>query len=345
MHFVRYGIVSLLILTFISGCATVKESEVQLPKQQVANNTTEYSVPLSKLGDMIEATNDSDVYIAIMPIVNKIPSLGKLPDDITGMLKTAFMNIGYKVHVVYSIDALNNVNSPEKYIVEGEISEFEQVKGGGNGFNLSLSATANGNEGDMDYNNESGTEVKNIALDLRVLNALTGEYIPFVFTKNKLQIVKKTKSRSIAISIIGNGFGFSGNYTKQNGVDSSLRILSEFSTVELLGKLRSLPYWMVLPNGKPDYKVINNYKRQFRYFNKNMKEKYIIFLLRSFYPNVNYKNLKNYVRVAKKRLGLYPIDGKLTPDLFAKLLLGVTKKSIKTKIVQDRQNLLNSVLE
>ncbi len=337
----------LVIIVVFNGCATVKESDVQLPKQVIKKNINKYTISLQKIGDMLSATKDNDIYIAIKDITNKTLMNNKVPDDITGMLKTAFMNIGYKVHVVYSIDALNQIadKNAEKYVIEGEISEFEQTKSSGSGMNLGLSATVNNNSADFEYNNDKGTQVFNLALDLRVINANTGEYIPFVFAKNKIQLVKNTKSNSFSFFIIGNGFGMSGSFTKQNGVFSSLRLLSELSSVEIVGKLRSLPYWLALPNAKPNFNVINNYKRQFNYFNKDIKYRYIKFLLGFYYSNINDKNFNNYVILFKKKMDIYPADSKLTPELFSKLLIGATEHSIKVGISKKRDNLLNSIIE
>ncbi len=336
----------IFLAIIFGGCAasTVKKSDVKLPKQTITTNITQYSVPLQKLGDMIYATGDSDIYIVINDITNKTLNLGKVPEDITGMLKTAFLNMGYKVHVFYSLDAVKNMDH-DVYVIEGEISEFEQTEGSGNSFDIGLSASKGDVDSDLDYSNEAGTQVFNLSLDLRVLNAITGEYIPFVFAKNKIRLVKRTKSKSISFFIFGNGFGMSGNYTKENGIFSSLRLLAELSSVELIGKLKILPYWMVLPNGKPDYQVINNYKRKFRYFQPQMKRAYIEFLLKYYYPDLNGKNFNRYLILTKKRLNLFPADVSLTPELFSALLIGVTKHSLRSEISNKRKHLLNSVLK
>jgi PBP1b-binding outer membrane lipoprotein LpoB len=345
----RVKILSTLLIAgiFFTGCATtVKESEVALPEQKIVSNTNQYSVPLQKLGDMLYTVGDEDIYIALGDITNKTLNLGKVPNDITGMLKTAFVNIGYKVHVLYNNDMVSTLaqQNKEVYIVEGEISEYEQVKGSGDGFNLGLSVSSGDQSGDMDYSDESGTKVFNLSLDLRVIDGRTGEYKPFVFAKNKIRLVQRNKSRSISFFIVGNGFGMSGNYSKQNGMFSSLRLLSELSSIEIVGKLRSLPYWLVLPNGKPNYNVINNFKRHFKYYSQDTKKKYIGFLLRYYYPNLNSNNFNQYVKNIKSKLGIYPPDDRLTPELFAQLLINATKHSLKSEISNKRKNLLESVV-
>ncbi len=337
-----------IMASLFSGCSTtVNESDVELPKQNIVANTNQYSVPLQKLGDMLYTIGDEDIYIAFADITNKTLSIGKVPEDITGMLKTAFVNMGYKIHVLYNLDMVNALAAQNKevYIIEGEISEYEQVKGGSNSFDMGLSASYNDQSGDMDYSNEDGTKVFNLSLDLRVIDARTGEYKPFVFAKNKIRLIQRSKSRSISFFIVGNGFGLSGSYSKQNGIFSSLRLLSELSSIEIIGKLRNLPYWIVLPNGKPDYNVINNFKRHFKYFDPLIKRKYIEFLIKYYYPDLKDDMLDRYVVKIKKDLNIYPANSSLTPELFAKLLVNVTSRSIKNEISAKRKKLLNSVIE
>ena len=152
-------------------------------------------------------------------------------------------------------------------------------------------------------------------------------------------------SNKISFFIAGNGFGFGGKAKVQNGVHESLRLLSEASSVELLGKLKLLPYWNVIPNATPEHQVINNFKRKFRALPNDEQLIYIFSLLSKYYMQINENNFDYYVVKFKKDYGLYPTDNKITPELFARLLINLPKSELKKEALSKRKELLNSVIK
>jgi hypothetical protein len=329
------------------GCGTAVAKKmipkVERPRQEVTSNVTRYSVSLQMLGDMLYDINDPDIYIYIAPITNKTTGVGKVPEDIAGMLKSAFLNMGYKVHVVSNPDLIPK--GADAYIVEGEISEFDMVKAENAGFDLGLYFGQGKGETDASMNSGYGYQEVRLGLDLRMLNAHTGEYVPFVFAKNKVTMYRVKESNKIGFSIAGNGFGLSGSAKAQNGVHESFRLLSEASSVELLGKLRLLPYWLAIPNARPEYQVINNYKRKFRAVPPEKQRAYIYYLLSRYYPQINAENFKQYIVRFKQQHGLYPVDDKITPNLFVQLLIDLPKKEVRAAVEAEKDRLLDSIVE
>ena len=336
-----------LTAILISGCTSSMSKslipKMQMPKQEIVSNDTKYDISLQMIGDMIYEIGDPDIYIYVKPITNKTTAIGKVPEDIAGMLKSAFMNMGYKVRVL--AEPSNNL-PPDTYIIEGEISEFDAVKAQRSGFNLGVSFGAK--KGESEGEGESDFEYKEIrlAVDLRAINAATGEYVPFAFAKNKITITKLKDSNRIGFSVAGNGFGLSGSASVKNGVHSSLRLLSESSAVELLGKIRLLPYWLAIPNAMPEYQVINNFKRKFTtYYDDHKKKLFIHYLLSKFYPELSETTLPFYVKRFKEQYGLFPKDSAITADLFAKLLIELPKAQKRRNFANERRNLLRSTIE
>jgi len=326
------------------GCAASKKMvpKIEKPKQQVMENITKYNVSLSKIGDMLEDIKDSDIYVYITPISNKTAALGKLPQDIEGMLKTAILNMGYKVHLVADPNVILEKGF-NVYVIEGEISEFDTIKEERASANVALSFGKG--KGATEAEAEGGYNFKemHLGIDLRIYDGSTGEYLPFVFSKNKITLKRIGDSNRVGIFIAGNGFGIGGEASIQNGLHESIRLLSEIGTVEVIGRLKLLPYWTVIPNAKPDYRVINNYKRSFRAFDEDRKKIYIAYLLSYFYPQINEKNKDQLIIDFKKRHALYPYDSKLTPELFATLLINLPKHASRELNRMKKDELLDSL--
>ncbi len=336
-----------LATLLLSGCATSlakkRIPKLEKPKQEVMSNITKYSVALEKIGDMLYQVKSPDIYIYVSPITNKTAAVGKVPEDIEGMIKSALVNMGYKVHLVASPDALKP--NKESYIIEGEISEFDAIRAKaasselGFEFGKGAGSTEAGGEGGYAYK-----EI-NMAIDLRVFNPFTGEYIPFAIAKNKITIKKIEESDKISFFIAGNGFGFGGKASVKNGTHESLRLLGEAGVVEIIGKLKLLPYWTAIPNAVPEYQVINNFKRKFRAMPFEQQVPYIYALLQKYYPQINPDNFDAYVIRFKREYGIYPANADLTDELFAKLLINLPKSELKKDVAAKRKALLQSIVE
>ncbi len=340
--------VSFLILLLFAGCGIERAKKMipklkKPPQEQVVSNDTKYSVSLQMIGDMLYEIEDPDIYIYIQPITNKTTGIGKVPEDIQGMLKTAFLNMGYKVHVISNPQLIPN--GVEAYMIEGEISEFDAIRTERAGFDFGLYFGQGSGETDFSKNRSYSYEEIRLAIDLRVMNAYTGEYVPFVFAKNRLLIRKIAGSNEVGFHIAGNGFGLNGSASVKNGVHESLRLLAEASSVELLGKLRLLPYWLAIPNAMPEYQVINNYKRKFRSVPPQKKVTYVYYLLSKYYPDINDQNFYAYVKKFKATHGIYPVNTDITPELFVKLLIDLPKKEVRSRVESKRKKLLKSILE
>ena len=337
----------LLVLFFINGCATGVAKKMipklEQPKQEIVENTTKYNVSLEKIGDMLYQIKSNDIYIYISPITNKTAAVGKLPEDIEGMIKSAFLNMGYKVHIVTSPEAFPQ--NSEAYVIEGEISEFDAIRAKEASANIGLSFGKGAGESEGEGEGEYSYKEIHLGLDLRAYNPFTGEYIPFAVAKNKITIKKIADSNKISFFIAGNGFGFGGQAKVQNGVHESLRVLSEASIVELLGKLKLLPYWTVIPNAIPEPQVINNYKRKFHSLSVEDQVIYTYALLSKYYPNITPETIDNYIIRFKREYGVYPINADITPELFAKLLINLPKTELKRSVSSKREELLKSVVE
>jgi len=94
---------------------------------------------------------------------------------------------------------------------------------------------------------------------------------PGIQTQNSIILYKNDKSREFGFSIFGNGLGFNGSVSLNQGKHEALRLLVEFSILELIGKYYNIPYWKLLPNGKVDEDVIMKERMKFRRVRRDLK--------------------------------------------------------------------------
>lgn len=249
----KFSIVAIASL-FITACV---EPKVDLPKHsEIHKGQTDYSNALEYLDTMISVFNNGEPMVVVIDeIEDKTASQGKVPQNITDIIKTSFNKIGHHVVTLYTYD-----QSKEKrkvYIINGAITEFDIIEQQEDSKEAALEFGNDKYKNNSDGEIESGSKITKLALNFNPADPDTGVYIPRTSTSNKITIYQKKSANQFAFSILGSGFGFSNSLTKIQGLHSSITILAEFSVAEVLGKLGKFPYWL-LTNGKVD-KDINNY--------------------------------------------------------------------------------------
>jgi len=102
-----------------TGCnpGNVLKPDVELAENSaVEEKMNKYTDALENLNDIMEIYRESGISLAIMPVENKTSAIGKLPNDVTIMVKSAINEIGDKVRVYqYSDQVLSKID--KLYIV------------------------------------------------------------------------------------------------------------------------------------------------------------------------------------------------------------------------------------
>lgn len=318
-------VVATIILT---GC---NPGNMVKPKVELAENSAveekmnKYTDALENLNEIMEVYREGGISLAVMPVENKTSAIGKLPNDVTIMVKSALNEVGSKVRVFqYSDNVLTNVE--KLYLVEGAITEFDTTNKSKRGFNVGAHGGGGSGEYDADGSSDADDSISNMTVDFNLIDAATGAYIPKVHTSNSIKIIKKSASSDFGFSILGSGFGLSASASKSQGVHSAIRLLVDLSMVELIGKLREYPYWIAVSGGKVNQRLLRRMKKNFSRFPEESKAIYITHLLSVINPSIkgqekliNPKAQKAIINY-KTKYGIMPINETLTPALYIHLL-------------------------
>lgn len=254
---------SIVIVALLLGCnGTAPEVQLNKAGSEIVTVSTDYTRVLEGLNGMVQVFHGEPMNIFVDTIENKTAARGKLPSDITDIVKTSFNKIGNYVTMIYD-DNSENLKRSEVYKINGAITEFDVVYAEDRGVNGAGTATYNGNRGDVDASADKEAQKIQIAINFNPSHLHGGNYISRTSTSNKVTVEKKSSANAFALSILGTGFGFNNAITKSQGIHASLVVLSEFSVVEVLGKLGKFPYWLLSNGGKVNRDVVSHLSSTF----------------------------------------------------------------------------------
>jgi len=275
----------IFIIISIQGCVkqpkfTEEEKKITKPME----NNTYFSDAFEKLNTLLFMFEQKKYKFQVKMIENMTSNKG-MPSDIRSFLATPIILHIHNMELlaytpIYSmreaqIAGLTHFpemkkNMPE-LVIGGAITQFDKGIISEN-INFDFDAEFGRGKGDTDLrmDHDRGDTISQIALDLNVFSHDDRSYIAGVAIHNKIEIHKKRKKNRIGLFINGSGIGYSKYTTLQQSKDEALRILSEYSLLQLLGRLYNIPYWKcTTPNLEPDKLIV---QRKINRFN-NSKEK------------------------------------------------------------------------
>ena len=348
----------------LGGCAAVQKMVSLKPEadkiqaEGARTKITKFSDSLKNLGRLAETYKDEPFKVTVLPIENKSAAIGKLPNDITVMVESAINSIGSTKIIAIPYDMADPAAVQGDYFyIRGAITEFDTIKKKSSGFNAAVALTGlkdigrGGNkDADMDMSAGSSLGVSSITIDFNMVNARTNEFIPGVHTKNTMKITDVVTNSDIGFSIAGSGFGINGSVTETQGTHAVIRLLVELSMVELIGKLRTYPYWIAVHDSKIDRDLLEKMQNDFRAFDKNTQTIYIQHLLSIIYDDVSVDSTKMAVtnkRIIefKRKNNVIPYNEEISTELYTTLLTEIpkilTKKGWNTNIKRVFSKILN----
>jgi len=255
---IKLSIVTMGLL-LVTGCTPPKVELAEFGK--IDDIKTDYTQALRNVDTMIAVFNGKPIGVYIKPIADRTASGGKLPRDISTVVKKSFNSIGYNVKTMFTI----NTKKPPKnkfYIIDGAITEFDLLKVAGSGRDVAGQGTYNNQKGSVDFGMDQEDKLTKLAITFNPQDPRTGNYVPNASTSNRIEINQKSAGNEFAISILGSGIGLDNAVTKAQGVHSSINILVELSVVELLGKLTKYPYWL-LTRGEVNNDIVSHLSTHF----------------------------------------------------------------------------------
>lgn len=268
----------LLLLPLLVGCATKSQIDDVVvgskTKALPSDNITHFSDILRQFGKdadnffILRGLRPNSVGIGIRDIENATSDTKLL--HISSVIETAIQEIFAGVYkpvlkpislvLVRDFNALPDLSQqngrlPQDtyFAIDGAITESSKVS---LSTDLSFDATIGSRqyyEADIGYDFGKNIEAKTISLDLKVLDVTPTNFNSLLgFTSNSLTIYNTKNNTGFGFYILGNGFNLNSDVVKNQSEDYALRVLAEYSIMQLIGRYLQVPYWLCLNIEKPD---------------------------------------------------------------------------------------------
>lgn len=311
----------LLIIIGLQGCVSqpkFTQDEKKMAKPMV--NNTYFSDAFEKLNRLLFLFQQKKYKFQVKNIDNMSSDKG-MPSDIKSFLSTPLILHMHNMKII-AYTPIYNIREAQiagvKYfpkmgkimpelVIDGAITQFDKGILSEN-INIDFDAEFGKGKGDSDFrmDHDRGDTLSQIALDLNVFTYDDRSYIAGSAVHNKIEIHRKRKKNRIGLFINGSGIGYSKYTTFKQSKDEALRILSEYSLLQLIGRLYNVPYWKcTTPNLEPDKLIVQRKVNRFNNTKKTGKIKLLEELITFYSFNSTPKDTNRYTIVS---------DGKLSKD-------------------------------
>lgn len=287
LHLRRITVKSILLMitaiTFIS-CAAVdpRKVDVEVDSELPNIKRTALSQSLPHLGQMTLVYGSDLVFIMIDGGIDytgtSAATGGEIPYDIKEMIKSTINAIGGNVYFVpnnprFMIEMVQAGHttyerkySPHVLLTSG-ITEFDRGLDT-RGKNEDLGIATSDDKAGLEYQQLEKKSVANITLDLNLLDFHANVGIPRMQTVNSIQVHKGLAESELGLSLYGPTFGLKGTIKKVGGRHAAVRLLVQFSIVQIIGKYFDLPYWRLLEDAALDPIVLDTLENDFHQMNE-----------------------------------------------------------------------------
>ncbi|CAA6812284.1 MAG: Unknown protein [uncultured Sulfurovum sp.] len=293
MFIKKSNLVVLLVLFTMQGCIvdqpkfTVDEQKIVMP----IDNNTYFTDAFKKLNKLLAIYGQPNYKFQVKTIENMSSAQQAMPLDSKAFLRTPLilhMNqlslLAYEpIYNRYETETTGFVYFPDmkkvmpELVINGSITQFDKgYISESQNFDLDVEFGSGNSDTDSRFDHDRSKSLSQIALDLNVFKYKDRSYVSGVATQNKIVISRERKKNRFGLFLNGSGLGYSKYATMQQSKDEALRILSEYSLIQLLGRLYQVPYWTcTTPHMKPDIEIIEKKVAQFNGKKQIVKSKLI----------------------------------------------------------------------
>lgn len=318
---------------------SVEEQKIVMP----IDNTTYFTDAFKKLNKLLMIYGQPNYKFQVKTIDNMTSAQQSMPMDSKAFLRTPLilhMNqlslLAYEpIYNRYETQTTGFVYFPDmkkvmpELVINGSITQFDKgYISESRNFDLDVEFGSGSNDTDSRFDHDRSKSLSQIAMDLNVFKYKDRSYVSGVATQNKIVISRQRKKNRFGLFLNGSGLGYSKYATMQQSKDEALRILSEYSLIQLLGRLYQVPYWTcTTPNMKPDLEIIEKKVAQFSGKKKIIQSKLIERLigLYGYKVNIDGTLLPEDVKILQKIVGKYKFKSTeiLSPDFYRELYMNV----------------------
>ncbi|WP_300451726.1 hypothetical protein [Accumulibacter sp.] len=262
----------------------------------------------------------------------------ELPTDLTDMLITSVSRIGRKtVYIPNDLDFRKNyagagarlsVRVP-KVLIGGSITEFDRaIASTARGADLGVSFGKGKGKSEGSVGEKGAYTISRLTIDLNLADVASNTMVPGVYAANSMKVINETAEGNFDFAIFGNGLGFNSTNRYLQGRHDAIRLLVDFSVVQLLGRYLAVPYWRCLPESQADASVIERIERSYLANTRSVRVKWLQSTLRDYghalpqsgvYDAATHAALEATARRLAIRRPLSLEDGKLFAELYVRI--------------------------
>ena len=288
-----------VLLVAMQGCTIVNQPKFSAEEQKIAipiDNNSYFTGAFKKLNKLLELYGQPVYKFQVKTIENMTSARQSMPMDSKSFLRTPLilhMNrlslYAYEpIYNKYEAQTTGHVFFPNmkkvmpELVINGSITQFDKgYISNSRNFDLDLEFGAGTGDTDTRFDHDRSKSLSQIAMDLNIFKYNDRSYVSGVATQNKIVISRERKKNRFGMFLNGSGVGYSKYATMQQSKDEALRILSEYSLIQLLGRLYQVPYWKCTTHNMPvDTEIVAKKISQFTNATKSVKFKLIERLLK-----------------------------------------------------------------
>ena len=283
-------------MALFQGCSQTTFSKQEQNITRPIDNNTYFTKAFKRLNHLLIVLKKPHYKFQVKNIENMTSAKQSMPSDSKNFIKTPLILHINKLTVLAYEPIYNQLeakttgflyfpdmkkNMPQ-LVINGAITQFDKgILSDSTNFDIDAEFGRGRGDTDLRYDQDRSNDLSQIALDLSIFKYKDRAYLSGVATQNKIEIYRKKRKNRFGLFLNGSGIGYSKYNTMQQSKDEGLRILSEYSLIQLLGRLYEVPYWRcITPNIEADEYVVDKKVKKFINAKGKIKVKLIEQLIR-----------------------------------------------------------------
>jgi len=305
MRMLVFAVIYLMPL-FLSGCKkpevpTLAPMEVTSPAKSI------YTTALHELNTLLRVyTASHDIepenmsYYHVKPIKDETgisASSGEIPSNITTLVRDAIAQVSHNVRYVEMYDRDDSIHiTVENDLhasgrIQAKVSGRERpvanytITGAISMFDRNLQSTSDSKKGMISFGQGGGNTQGDVTL--KASSAFSKIGVSFhIYEPNGVSLPGKfggeidvwlaKNSNDFGFSISGTGIGYAAEAVAMHGRHMALKMLTEFSIVQIIGNTKNIPYWRIGGKNRifqEDAHVLEKWRNYYNYLNSNPNDK------------------------------------------------------------------------
>ena len=273
-----------LALVSLTACSSLPSNVTTTTKKVPPDlKKTVFNKAIHNLGVMYKIYGKKELRIMPTSVFDNtgasIASKAEIPNDVTNMMKSNLNSLGGGITLIPYDPLLMSRLGSQGYsnwgdkllpylIIDGGITEFDRsgfTGGGKEDIDLEVG------EWGIDWGQASKSSLSRIAVDFNLIDFKTFSGVPYMSVSNLIEVDKSLGERNTGATLYGFNFGLKGTIKKIQGRHDAVRLLLQYSTIQLIGKYANLPYWRLLPNTNKDEIVDELLEEEFNQLSSSQK--------------------------------------------------------------------------